>query len=892
MAGGHRILKSVAIAGLVVSAVPIAIATSVVPALAAPTPACDGAEATIVGTAAADVLIGTSGRDVIFGGAGDDVIIGNRGDDLLCGGQGDDLIIGAVGDDQLEGDVGADVLIGSFGDDALIGGNGDDVLYGGQGNDALAGNNGADLSGAGSGDDDLTDSNGNDTLLGGDGYDTAVAGKGSDACLAEAVAECEQTVQDSQMPVTAQVTAPSDGANLDQEANANVVSTAGDGLALVEFYASGELVGYEYLGASSTIVEQVNSFTLDPTNLPTGRLELIAVATDVDGDDTSSETVTVDNESSLAPEGPTTGLVLTAPTPLSELFPALAESGLPVVEFRHERQLAEPLPPASTVAALAAADGRTVSAFSTSVTGGFYGRGLPLVEQMVQYSTSYAAQTGSDDPVISALRLDGTYTEAALGPLAAFVAVFEPFDAPTTNDGVDTAAGQLARLEASAGPSPEDDKIAAAEGDNQRSHVQATEAAAEPATEGFWPTYGQMDTNELVYEKKVANGCGMLMICNVPWPPWGSHTVQEPHAIVSHDLAWDNERLAEFDGSNRSYEHDLKLAGTGRSGKRPLCDLDSASEYLVRGHGVVWETTFPSSAHAYWDWDASDDCNSYDFTIGVARPENLAVDEPADLVAYRISIDAVRGDGESSPFELSAQSLTKNKFQCDLLDSLSSWFDRYCVGLDVTETIGADIATTETLGQEMPTCFAWRWSPFADRRDGPDVLNGCTGDQDGDGWDDLVDCDDSDPDINPGAVDIPNDGIDQDCSGADLVVGEGTVQFTLVWDTDADMDLHVIEPNGTRIWYASRGPTATGGRLDRDDNVCGSIENGPGGVENVFWPEDEPAPVGTYEVEVREYSLCDDPDPATWTLEIRVEGELVETFNGVGGDQTVAFSVP
>lgn len=40
-------------------------------------------------------------------------------------------------------------------------------------------------------------------------------------------------------------------------------------------------------------------------------------------------------------------------------------------------------------------------------------------------------------------------------------------------------------------------------------------------------------------------------------------------------------------------------------------------------------------------------------------------------------------------------------------------------------------------------------------------------DADGDGFDEGDDCDDEDADINPGAEDVPGDGIDQDCDGAD-----------------------------------------------------------------------------------------------------------------------------
>src|SRR5262249_29695826 len=43
----------------------------------------------------------------------------------------------------------------------------------------------------------------------------------------------------------------------------------------------------------------------------------------------------------------------------------------------------------------------------------------------------------------------------------------------------------------------------------------------------------------------------------------------------------------------------------------------------------------------------------------------------------------------------------------------------------------------------------------------------CDADADGDGVPLRRDCDDGRADVRPGAVDLPGDGVDEDCSGAD-----------------------------------------------------------------------------------------------------------------------------
>jgi len=68
--------------------------------------------------------------------------------------------------------------------------------------------------------------------------------------------------------------------------------------------------------------------------------------------------------------------------------------------------------------------------------------------------------------------------------------------------------------------------------------------------------------------------------------------------------------------------------------------------------------------------------------------------------------------------------------------------------------------------------------------------------------------------------------------GVEVKVGDP--QFTLIWDNDADLDLHVIEPGGKEIyWEDPKGKEGLGGELDVD-NTRGY------GPENIYWLRDDP----------------------------------------------------
>ncbi len=84
---------------------------------------------------------------------------------------------------------------------------------------------------------------------------------------------------------------------------------------------------------------------------------------------------------------------------------------------------------------------------------------------------------------------------------------------------------------------------------------------------------------------------------------------------------------------------------------------------------------------------------------------------------------------------------------------------------------------------------------------------------------------------NPGAGDGDGFGLARFGQGGESVRGVevkvGDPQFTLIWDTPVDLDLHVIEPGGKEIyWEDPKG--VHGGELDVD-NTKGF------GPENIYW---------------------------------------------------------
>jgi hypothetical protein len=111
-------------------------------------------------------------------------------------------------------------------------------------------------------------------------------------------------------------------------------------------------------------------------------------------------------------------------------------------------------------------------------------------------------------------------------------------------------------------------------------------------------------------------------------------------------------------------------------------------------------------------------------------------------------------------------------------------------------------------------------------------------------------------------------------------LGTGDFQATLTWNTGStecgevrtDIDLHVWEPNGTHVYYASPGGTTAS--LDVD-NTCGF------GPENIFVAPGNAAS-GTYFVGIVHYSGT--VYPTTSTIRVR-------TFVDTPGSHSSTFTV-
>ncbi len=95
-------------------------------------------------------------------------------------------------------------------------------------------------------------------------------------------------------------------------------------------------------------------------------------------------------------------------------------------------------------------------------------------------------------------------------------------------------------------------------------------------------------------------------------------------------------------------------------------------------------------------------------------------------------------------------------------------------------------------------------------------------------------------------VEQPQPRRDEQQERARRVGANGKLKVTLLWDFYGDIDLHVTEPGGNKVWFKKRANSATGANLDVDNR-----RGGRGAAENIAWSNPRN---GKYQVRLNYYS--------------------------------------
>jgi hypothetical protein len=144
--------------------------------------------------------------------------------------------------------------------------------------------------------------------------------------------------------------------------------------------------------------------------------------------------------------------------------------------------------------------------------------------------------------------------------------------------------------------------------------------------------------------------------------------------------------------------------------------------------------------------------------------------------------------------------------------------------------------------------------------------------------------------VPPPPAPDPGKSMDQALEGAGADIDPNMI--TLQWHNHADLDLHLICPDGTEVYFGRK--TACNAQLNVDQNVSGQVDNP---VENITWGKNS-MPRGHYKAYVRLFGRNDATDPSIdYTIRLKRRGQPDKTIPGHVDDvnnqqQIMEFDVP
>jgi hypothetical protein len=132
---------------------------------------------------------------------------------------------------------------------------------------------------------------------------------------------------------------------------------------------------------------------------------------------------------------------------------------------------------------------------------------------------------------------------------------------------------------------------------------------------------------------------------------------------------------------------------------------------------------------------------------------------------------------------------------------------------------------------------------------------------------------------NCGIIETEIDSLEQDNAldslRDSLNACNGEITITLAWKTSDDLDLHLVEPDGTVVYYGNK-KSINGAELDIDMNVSGQNSVNP--IENICYRRTPPR--GSYRVLVHFFGRSSTASEIPYTVYVR-NGTSEKYFQGV-----------
>jgi hypothetical protein len=118
---------------------------------------------------------------------------------------------------------------------------------------------------------------------------------------------------------------------------------------------------------------------------------------------------------------------------------------------------------------------------------------------------------------------------------------------------------------------------------------------------------------------------------------------------------------------------------------------------------------------------------------------------------------------------------------------------------------------------------------------------------------------------------------------------QGAIEIGLSWENTNDLDLHVIDPHGDRVFF-QRKRCSSGGELDVDRNAgCENVTDRP--VEHVVWSDDTP-PRGSYTVCVHHFQTCGGAAaPTPFNVEMKIGDAPPRVVRGTSDPSVVIRNI-